>query len=173
MCRDVTKEYANTQAIKLRVFQILAGGKIVPYRGDVNYGLSDALTPPDDRSDQTVYWVHAEADETNREALDKWIDGLNLGAYISDQIKRPSNERISSVMCTKSTALVTLRVLQLKDECGTFKLDEVEYLAAIVTTGMLLTYDVTNMTSAHTTSALIAHMLQEEVLRMMGPVTPR
>ncbi|KAL3815277.1 hypothetical protein ACHAXA_010088 [Cyclostephanos tholiformis] len=163
--RDVTKEYATTQAIKLRVFQILAGGKIVPYRGDVNYGLSDALTPPDDRSDQTVYWVHAEADETNREALDKWIDGLNLGAYISDQIKRPANEWTSSVMCTKSTALVTLRVLQLKDECGTFKLDEVEYLAAIVTTGMLLTYDVTNMTSAHTTSALIAHMLQEEVLR--------
>jgi Mg2+ and Co2+ transporter CorA len=152
-------------AVDLKVFLILAGGEVVPYNGDVNDGLANALSPPDDGSDQALYWVHVEADEHNREALDGWIDQLNLGTYISDQIKRPADEWMSNVMCTKSTALVMLRVLLLTDEHGTFELDEVEYLAAIVTTRMLLTYDVTNVTSAFTTSALIAHMTQHEALR--------
>ena len=152
-------------AVDLKVFLILAGGEVVPYNGDVNDGLANALSPPDDGSDQALYWVHVEADEHNRVALDGWIDQLNLGTYISDQIKRPADEWMSNVMCTKSTALVMLRVLLLTDEHGTFELDEVEYLAAIVTTRMLLTYDVTNVTSAFTTSALIAHMTQHEALR--------
>ena len=160
------RDDTTAPAVDLKVFLIHAGGEVVPYHGDVRDGLADALSPPDDDgSDQAVYWIHVEADERNREALDRWIDRLKLGTYISDQIKRPAEEWMSNVMCTKSTALVTLRVLLLADEYGTFELDEVEYLAAIVTKRMLLTYDVTNVTSAFTTSALIAHMTQHEALR--------
>ncbi len=97
--------------------------------------------------------------------MDEWIDRLNLGSYISDQMKRPADEWMSQVLCTKSTALVMIRIVQLTDEKGKFVFDEVEYLTAIVTERMLLTYDVTNVTSAHTTNALIAHMTQDEVLR--------
>jgi magnesium transporter len=162
----------DSPAVNLRVFQILSAGqstrsmgsgKFVPYRGDPYQGLADALSP--DETDQKSYWVHAEADERNREALDEWIDRLNLGSYISDQMKRPSDEWMSQVLCTKSTALVMIRIVQLSDEKGTFVFDEVEHLTAIVTERLLLTYDVTNITSAHTTNALIAHMTQDEVLR--------
>jgi Mg2+ and Co2+ transporter CorA len=165
----------GSPAVNLRVFQILSeklsshssrsllAGKVVPYRGDPHQGLADALST--DATDQKSYWVHVEADERYREGLDEWIDRLNLGSYISDQMKRPADEWMSQVLCTKSTALVMIRIVQLIDEKGTFTFDEVEYLTAIVTTRMLLTYDVINVTSAHTTNALIAHMTQNEVLR--------
>ena len=162
----------DSPAVNLRVFQILSAGpstrsmgsgKFVPYRGDPIQGLADVLSH--DETDQKSYWVHAEADEGNREALDEWIERLDLGSYLSDQMKRPADEWMSQVLCTKSTALVMIRIVQLTDEKGTFSFDEVEYLAAIVTESMLLTYDVTNVTSAHTTNALIAHMTQDEVLR--------
>ena len=165
-------DFRDSPAVNLRVFQILpaghstrslASGKFAPYRGDPYQGLADALSP--DETDQKSYWVHVEADEGNREALDEWIDRLNLGSYISDQMKRPADEWMSQVLCTKSTALVMIRIVQLTDEKGKFVFDEVEYLTAIVTERMLLTYDVTNVTSAHTTNALIAHMTQDEVLR--------
>ncbi|KAL3823224.1 hypothetical protein ACHAXA_003503 [Cyclostephanos tholiformis] len=161
-----TRVKATIPVVNLTVFQITAGGKVVPYHGDPNDGLADALSSsPGDQTDEMSFWVHVEADERNREALDKWIDKLNLGIYISDQIKRPANEWMSSVMCTKSTALVMLRVLQFIDDDGTFELDEVEYLTAIVTKRMLLTYDVIDVRSAHNTNALIAHMTRDEVLR--------
>ena len=166
------QDMRDLPAVNLRVFQILSAGRssrslgagnVVPYRGDPHQGLADALSP--DETDQKLYWVHVEADERNREALDEWIDRLDLGSYISDQLKRPANEWMSQVLCTKSTALVMIRIVQLTDEKGTFVFDEVEYLTAIVTSRMLLTYDVINVTSSHTTNALIAHMTQDESLR--------
>ncbi len=79
----------------LHAFQIKKEGKVVPY-DDAYVGLNEALAADNDVAgslksieDTQTYWVDVDADERDRTELNEWIERLNLGNFISDQIKKP------------------------------------------------------------------------------------
>lgn len=82
----------------LHVFKIQDHGKVVKC-DDVFAGLHEALAANasssfyDENKEENmhgpVYWVDVDADERDRGELYEWIDKLNLGNMIADQIKKP------------------------------------------------------------------------------------
>ena len=147
----------------LQVFY-LEKGKVVPFVGDQYVGLEHAISqePTNDGS----YWVHVDVDERNHCEMSAWIDSLNIERFISDQIERPAHEWLSHVSCTKLTSLVVIRTLHMTGKMKV-KPHRVEYLAAVVTAKMLLTYTTSTLkdrTSKVLRNALIGHMSKDGVL---------
>ncbi len=162
---ELALDLSHVPGVDFDVFHIFETGKVVPC-DDINAALTDALSP--EQTNQSSYWVHVDSDDQRIEELNLWIDRLNLGIYISNQIKRPTCEWLSKVVCTRSKALVMMRTLPLTSTDGKFKFGRADYLAAVVTQRMLLTYTTTaqrDIKSIYTVTASVQHMTQDESLR--------
>jgi len=170
--RTVSLQYV--EGVTLHVFRIFDDTKVVPYEGEITIGLAEALSHDDTHvtttttTKATTCWVHIDADERHHIELNQWIDQLNLGSFISNQIKRPAEEWLSHVTSTRTKALIMIRILPDKDIHGRFIAHNVEYLAAVMKDRTLLTYTTSqssrrrdNLTVSH---ASIVHMTQDEVL---------
>lgn len=164
---ELALDLQQSPGVDLQVFHILASGKVVPC-DDVDAALVDVRSS--EQTNQASYWIHVDADERHREEWNEWIDRLNLGCYISGQIKRPAHEWLSNVMCTRLKALVMFRILPSSETSEKIEFDKDRYyrhLAAVVTTRMLLTFTTTSqrdIKSIHTTRASVRHMTQDEAL---------
>lgn len=163
--------------VVLHVHQISPDGKVEMY--DKPYaGLEKALLASQETANTTSsktskkqrvklpsYWVHVDADERDRIELNEWIDRLNFGSFLSDQIKRPAEHWLSHVVSTRSKALIMIRILPLMDQDGDFIANRVEYLAAVATRRMLLTYTTTESGGRNNLSRdSMKYMTQEELL---------
>lgn len=192
----------------LHVFQIENDGKVVPIE-DSYAGLNEALawnhtsestysttsSAPSSKKDQVdnmpSYWVNIDADERDRVELNEWIEELNLGGFITDQITKPAEgtrkmssgvsafldvsmgffslvsflEWISHVVSTRSKALIMIRILPVILEDGSFGSHQVEFLAAVTTKEMLLTYTTQNGSRRSLNKASIDYMTQDECLQ--------
>ena len=150
----------------LQVFH-LKDGKVVPFVGDQYVGLEHAISPQEPTNDDGAsYWVHVDVDERNHCEMSAWIDSLNIESFIADQIERPAHEWLSHVSCTKLTSLVVIRTLHMTGKMKV-KPHRVEYVAAVVTAKMLLTYTTSTLkdrTSNVLRNALIDHMSKDGVL---------
>jgi len=149
----------------LQVFH-LKDGKVVPFVGDQYVGLGHAISQEPSNVGGGSYWVHVDVDERNHCEMSAWIDSLNIESFISDQIERPAHEWLSHVSCTKLTSLVVIRTLHMTGKMKV-KPHRVEYLAAVVTAKMLLTYTTSilkDRTSKVLRNALIDHMSKDGVL---------
>jgi Mg2+ and Co2+ transporter CorA len=108
-----------------------------------------------------------DADEGDRAELNEWIDQLDLGNFISGQIKRPADEWLSHVASTRSKALLMIRILPDMDKNGRFIAHQVEYLAVVMKNRLLLTYTTSesgrgiNLSVSHES---MEYMTQEELL---------
>jgi hypothetical protein len=113
-----------------RMHQITKEGKIVPYLLPHNYiAYSDAN---DDAS--PMYWIHVDAHHANNntsfasneeQRIKNWQkleenissslgcldNNILFGPYISNQLRRPIQEWISHVKCTRTKALLKIRVM--------------------------------------------------------------
>jgi len=150
----------------LHVFQIQQGGKVVPFE-DAYAGLNEALDAENipDVPESPKYWVDVDADERDRIELHEWIDTLNLGSFISDQIKKPVEEWVSHVVSTRSKTLIIIRILAATSDDGKYVSNRVEYLAAVTTKHMLLTYTTAQKGGGMSLDKQsIRHMTQEECL---------
>ena len=159
--------------IVLHVFQIKVQGKLEPYE-DAYVGLNDALmaskdpAPSSKKQLKTLpsYWVHVDADERDRIELNEWIDRLQLGTFISEQIKKPAEEWLSHVVSTRSKALIMIRILPLMSKDCDFVSNQVEYLAAVKTKNLLLTYTTTQSGGRNNLSKeSIGYLCQDECLQ--------
>ena len=159
--------------IVLHVFQIKVQGKLEPYE-DAYVGLNDALmaskdpAPSSKKQLKTLpsYWVHVDADERDRIELNEWIDRLQLGTFISEQIKKPAEEWLSHVVSTRSKALIMIRILPLMSKDCDFVSNQVEYLAAVKTKSLLLTYTTTQSGGRNNLSKeSIGYLCQDECLQ--------
>ncbi len=162
---ELAFDLSHVPGVDFEVFHIFDTGKVVPC-DDVNAALTDALSS--EQTNESSYWVHVDSDDQRIGELNSWIDRLNLGIYISNQIKRPTCEWLSKVVCTRSRALVMMRTLPLTSTDGKFKFGRADYLAAVVTQRMLLTYTTTaqrDIKSIYTVTASVRHMTQDESLR--------
>jgi Mg2+ and Co2+ transporter CorA len=162
---ELALDLSHVPGVDFEVFHIFDTGKVVPC-DDVNVALTDALSS--EQTNGSSYWVHVDSDDLRIGALNAWIDRLNLGNNISNQIKRPTCEWLSKVVCTRSKALVMMRTLPLTSTDGKFKFGRADYLAAVVTQRMLLTYTTTaqrDIKSIYTATASVKHMTQDESLR--------
>ena len=113
-----------------RMHRITKEGKIVPYLlPHNNIAYSDAN---DDAS--PMYWIHVDAHHANNntsiasdeeQRIKNWQkleenissslgcldNNILFGPYISNQLRRPIQEWISHVKCTRTKALLTIRVM--------------------------------------------------------------
>ena len=83
----------------LHTFQIDKDGKVEPFE-NAYAGLEEALSievlaPSNDNNHKKkithtpAYWVDIDADERDRLELNEWIERLNLGVFVTDQITKP------------------------------------------------------------------------------------
>jgi Mg2+ and Co2+ transporter CorA len=160
------KAVLHMPGLVLRAFEITEDAKVVPYKGEVHLDLANELSSEDQVKS---YWVHLDADEADRRELNDWIDGLNLGNFMSDQIKRPTEDWMSHVVSTRTKALVVIRILPALDKHGKYMAHHVEYLAAILKNKALLTY-TTSQSGRGNSSAVsresMKFMTHEEVLHV-------
>lgn len=158
----------------LHVFKIHEHGKVVKC-DDVFDGLKEALAANASTSfydeyqnevvHRPVYWVDVDADERDRAELYEWIDKLHLGYLIADQIKKPLEEWVSNVVSTRLKTLMVIRILPEIDEKAHNIPNRVEYLAAVTTRHMLLTYTTAQKGGDGSIDKLsIHHMTQDECL---------
>lgn len=158
----------------LHVFKIQGHGKVVEC-DDVFEGLKDALAANESTSfydenfsekiEGPVYWIDVDADERDRSELYEWIDKLNLGNLISDQIKKPLEEWVSNVVSTRMKTLMVIRILPEMDQHDHRIPNRVEYLAAVTTRHMLLTYTTAHQGGGHSMDKqAIEHMTKEDSL---------
>lgn len=96
-----------------------------------------------DISLQRSYWVDIDADERDRPEVNEWIQKLNFGSLITDTITKPAEEWVSHVVSTRSKALIMIRIVPLVRDDGSFVSENIEYLAAVKTKHMVLTYTTT------------------------------
>lgn len=81
----------------LHVFRIEKNGKVAPVE-DSYSGLNEALTTETVAAASTKkqlnqipsYWVDIDADERDRTELNDWIDRLDLGSFVTDQLTKPA-----------------------------------------------------------------------------------
>ena len=127
--RDNTHHQQCEELFSTRTHQITKEGKIVPHLPQ-NNSSSDANN---DDASSSLYWIHIDAHHANNDVvansdeqqqqswqkLEEYIAssfgslGNNniLGPYISNQLRRPTHEWLSHVACTKTKALITIRVM--------------------------------------------------------------
>ena len=158
------KAVLNMSGLVLRAFEITDDAKIMPYKGEIHQNIANELSSEDQVKS---YWVNVDADEGDRNEFNEWIDGLNLGNFMADQIKRPTEDWMSHVVSTPTKALAVIRILPAMDKHGRYMANHVEYLAAILKNKALLTYTTSQSGRA---SALdvsresMKFMAQEDIL---------
>jgi len=151
-------------SLVLYAFMITEDAKLEPKSGLVDVSTVERLSA---ESEDNFHWINVDADGQKRRDLNDMIDGLSLGSFISEQLKRPPEDWMSHVVSTRTKALVVIRILPAMDVNGKFVVHQIEYLAAILKNKALVTFTTSQSSRASSVAvsrASMKYMTHEDIL---------